>query len=201
MATNPDMESVSDDDPTAALPVLNDFQKTETMVPVRAERRKLFRRQTDDELRDRVVKLEAKQRQQTILFEQVNKALLEKDQQLAALKAEVVSISSQPDSKPSAAKQRVLIRMVGTENVRHEFSESLKIGRAPGNDVCLQEGSVSRFHAELTANGDQTWLKDLGSKNGVFVNGDRAKNQALNHRDLIKIGEAVFRFAFTDNGQ
>ncbi|HEY8448297.1 MAG TPA: FHA domain-containing protein [Thermomicrobiales bacterium] len=45
------------------------------------------------------------------------------------------------------------------------------LGRHPACDVALDDTSVSAQHAELTATDDGWWLRDLGSTNGTFVNG------------------------------
>ncbi len=53
----------------------------------------------------------------------------------------------------------------------------LDLGRAPENELCLSEPEVSRRHARLRLSADQQAvdLWDLGSTNGVFVNGKRVE--------------------------
>ncbi|MGI9148116.1 MAG: FHA domain-containing protein [Chloroflexota bacterium] len=50
---------------------------------------------------------------------------------------------------------------------------TLKIGRAPDNDLSLQHPGVSRHHVELSAAGDGMLVTDLGSANGTYVDGVR----------------------------
>jgi len=50
---------------------------------------------------------------------------------------------------------------------------SMTIGRDPGNDLVLEDSSLSRNHARLTLDGDSALLEDLGSRNGTLVNGER----------------------------
>jgi pSer/pThr/pTyr-binding forkhead associated (FHA) protein len=50
---------------------------------------------------------------------------------------------------------------------------SMTIGRGDSCDLQILEGHVSRLHARLESIGDCVWLKDLGSSNGSYVNGER----------------------------
>src|SRR5262249_20992862 len=63
------------------------------------------------------------------------------------------------------------------------------IGRASDNDVVLEDRSVSAHHAVLTATESGFTVKDLGSSNGTFVNGERVSDErALANGDLIRFG-------------
>lgn len=68
----------------------------------------------------------------------------------------------------------------------------LTIGRSVRNEVCLEDPFASRLHAELRIEGDTYWLSDLGSANGVFVNGQRISGtvQVL-PGDRVQIGESL----------
>lgn len=68
------------------------------------------------------------------------------------------------------------------------------IGRGPGNHVCIPLASVSRSHARLTPAVDGVLLEDLGSRNGVRVNGIRIVRQRLRTGDIVAIGPVRFRF-------
>jgi hypothetical protein len=68
------------------------------------------------------------------------------------------------------------------------------IGRSRDCDVTLDDPNVSRRHAELR-NEDGRWIvTDLGSTNGVKVNGRRAESAALEPGDELQFGLARFRF-------
>ncbi len=75
-------------------------------------------------------------------------------------------------------------------------TQTVTIGRAPGNTILLPHPLVSQRHAELRreANGTYT-LVDRGSTNGTFVNGMRIRSVRLNPGDEVRIGP--FRFVFT----
>ena len=67
------------------------------------------------------------------------------------------------------------------------------IGRADECDVILNNGSVSRQHAEVTKNNNGSYsIKDLNSTNGTFVNGRKIKGlQTIVHADKIFIGKLL----------
>ena len=65
------------------------------------------------------------------------------------------------------------------------------IGRASESDVRLFSPSVSRAHAELRLEGNHILLRDLGSRNGIVVNGSRVPQRLLRNGDLIRIGDCL----------
>jgi hypothetical protein len=73
---------------------------------------------------------------------------------------------------------------------------SYVFGREAGVDILLQDALVSRRHAEVRWRTDDGWdLVDLGSRNGVSVNGMRVKESAaLQDGDQVAIGGQVFRY-------
>ena len=70
----------------------------------------------------------------------------------------------------------------------------LTFGRDGASGVALTDGSVSRQHAELSLTAGGPVLKDLGSRNGVRVNGVPRKRAILQAGDLFEIGIYKFRF-------
>jgi ABC-type multidrug transport system ATPase subunit len=72
----------------------------------------------------------------------------------------------------------------------------LRVGRAPDNDLVLDDPLVSRYHAELRKGHSGGFeLADLGSQNGTFVNGGRIAMQPLTGSDRIGIGHSTFRLS------
>ncbi|MEZ6188820.1 MAG: FHA domain-containing protein [Planctomycetota bacterium] len=72
------------------------------------------------------------------------------------------------------AKHCMLIRAPGTKPHRLYPGEKLQVGRESGNDIVLKHGSVSRRHAEIVwdKDEDRPYVRDLGSANGVEVDGE-----------------------------
>ena len=63
------------------------------------------------------------------------------------------------------------------------------IGRTADNDIQIRSKFVSRHHAQITIDVQQTLLEDLNSTNGVFINARRIKRHRLNDGDRIQLGE------------
>jgi hypothetical protein len=76
----------------------------------------------------------------------------------------------------------------------------LTIGRAPGNDLILSDDTISWHHAQLWLEGGVPWLRDVGSRNGTFVNDNRCLGSTrLSDGDKVRLGpllELVVRGAF-----
>ena len=68
------------------------------------------------------------------------------------------------------------------------------IGRAPGNDVVLENLLVSGHHARIHQTGGDYILTDLQSKNGTYVNGARITTAKLKHGDQILVGKHTLVF-------
>nr|HRC85968.1 FHA domain-containing protein [Thermoanaerobaculia bacterium] len=64
----------------------------------------------------------------------------------------------------------------------------LRIGRGPDNDLVLPDPAVSRNHALLSRRGAEWWLVDLGSTNGLEVNGEAVLEARLRPGDRVLIG-------------
>jgi pSer/pThr/pTyr-binding forkhead associated (FHA) protein len=64
----------------------------------------------------------------------------------------------------------------------------ITIGRAPSNNLVVDEGAVSKVHARIERTKDQLVLEDLGSANGTFVNGARLNEAFLKDGDAVSLG-------------
>jgi pSer/pThr/pTyr-binding forkhead associated (FHA) protein len=76
--------------------------------------------------------------------------------------------------------------------------ERMTIGRHRHNDIVLEHQTVSGEHAAITTILDDSFLEDLYSTNGTFVNGQRVARHHLRHGDTI--GLARYRIAFVADG-
>lgn len=75
---------------------------------------------------------------------------------------------------------------------------TFRIGRGSGNDIVLQDNQASRQHAEVSQQGEQYFVRDLGSTNGTFVDGERVTGpRLLQPGDQIQIGETILGFQLT----
>jgi hypothetical protein len=79
--------------------------------------------------------------------------------------------------------------------------EALRIGRSADCGLRLDHPSVSRAHAELADAGDGWCLRDLGSKNGTFVDGARVGEARLERACWLRFGDVHCEFALLDAAQ
>lgn len=75
-----------------------------------------------------------------------------------------------------------------------EIKDILVLGRSRKCDILIDDGLVSRAHAELHFRNGELWLKDLQSRNGTFVNQIRIDEVQLNPSDIFKVGRSEFLF-------
>src|SRR5262249_16887985 len=68
------------------------------------------------------------------------------------------------------------------------LKSDLAVGRNKGNDIGLNHPSVWRKHAKFEIRGDQWWIVDLKSTNGVKVNGNLVAESPVNADDKISVG-------------
>lgn len=72
--------------------------------------------------------------------------------------------------------------------------ERLTIGRKPDNDIPIDNLAVSGKHALVITILDDSFLEDLGSTNGSYVNGKLVKKHALKDGDVIAIGKHELKY-------
>jgi hypothetical protein len=75
------------------------------------------------------------------------------------------------------------------------MDEVTTIGSVAGNTVVLADPAVSRKHAGIRKIDSNYELADLGSTNGVYVNGHKVPKKTLEPGDIIRVGntEAIFK--------
>lgn len=102
-----------------------------------------------------------------------------------------------------AAKFCMLVRVPGDKPKRLFPGEKLSVGREPGNDIVLRNGSVSRKHAEIVwdSDEDRPYILDLDSANGVEVDGDFIEPQAyLTGGNSVLVGDFTLAFELRSVG-
>jgi hypothetical protein len=82
------------------------------------------------------------------------------------------------------------------DGTRYEVKQRrVVIGRSRDCDIQLADTNVSRRHAELRQEGASYWIVDLGSTNGIEVNGKRVKRAKLTDGDTITLGSTKVAFS------
>jgi len=72
------------------------------------------------------------------------------------------------------------------------MKSTVKIGRDKSNDIEINEPRISRNHALITDLGNGTYeIKDLGSTNGTFVNGERIAQQIITPEDKVEVATCL----------
>jgi pSer/pThr/pTyr-binding forkhead associated (FHA) protein len=65
----------------------------------------------------------------------------------------------------------------------------MKIGRKPGCDIHLDNLAVSGEHANIFTIGEDSFVQDMGSTNGTFINNKRITKHHLRNGDTVVIGK------------
>jgi pSer/pThr/pTyr-binding forkhead associated (FHA) protein len=102
--------------------------------------------------------------------------------------ASAAELGLEPEPEPPPA--------VYIGNRSHDLTKpKIVIGRSKESDIRVSDPNVSRRHAEIRQEGSNYWIVDLGSTNGISVNGRALKRAKLDDEDRITLGstELVFR--------
>lgn len=90
-------------------------------------------------------------------------------------------------------------RLTSTDGLQqHELRAGVQlvVGRAPSSDIAIFDPTISRRHAELQVDESGLHVRDLGSSNGTFRNGERLEDQnavQLEPGDTVTFGKVAFR--------
>ena len=79
--------------------------------------------------------------------------------------------------------------------------ERYTIGRLPDNDIRIDNPAVSGHHSLIINILNDSFLEDLNSTNGTYVNGKLIKKHAMQHGDVITVGHHQLRFVEDDEQQ
>jgi hypothetical protein len=104
-----------------------------------------------------------------------------------AASAEELGLEPEPEPEPAASLT------IGGRS--HDLRKpNVVIGRSKESDIRVSDPNISRRHAEIRQEGSTYWIVDLGSTNGISVNGRSVKRAKLDDGDRITLGstEVVF---------
>ena len=86
-----------------------------------------------------------------------------------------------------------MLQLILQDLVLKEYSltdgANLMVGRVLGNDIVLEDMTVSRLHATIEVKGRKLVVSDQESKNGTVVNGTRVRSTELYDGDIVRIGK------------
>src|SRR5258706_9555861 len=97
---------------------------------------------------------------------------------------------------------RLLLTLEGQMMAEYNMNkERYTIGRLPDNDIRSDNPAVSGHHSLIINILNDSFLEDLNSTNGTYVNGKLIKKHALQHGDVITCGHHQLRFVEDDTAQ
>jgi diguanylate cyclase (GGDEF)-like protein len=101
-----------------------------------------------------------------------------------------------------AAQKNAYLIVINGRSVGRMYKVSTTdtvMGRSPDVDVIIEDEGVSRQHAKIENREDGMVLMDMGSTNGIFVNGKKVKRHYLNDGDRLQIGSTtILKFSYQD---
>ena len=90
---------------------------------------------------------------------------------------------------------RLVLSLDGQVLAEYNMSkERYTVGRLPDNDIRIDNPAVSGHHALIINILNDSFLEDLNSTNGTYVNGKIVKKHAMQHGDVITVGHHALRF-------
>jgi predicted component of type VI protein secretion system len=96
---------------------------------------------------------------------------------------------------------RLILSLNGQQMADYNMSkERYTIGRLADNDVRIDNPTVSGHHSLIINILNDSFLEDLNSTNGTYVNGKLIKKHALQHGDVVTVGKHQLRYVDSDQG-
>src|SRR6476660_7893238 len=97
---------------------------------------------------------------------------------------------------------RLILSLDGQTLAEYNMTkERYTVGRLPDNDIRIDNAAVSGHHSLIINILNDSFLEDLNSTNGTYVNGKLIKKHALQHGDVITVGHHQLRFVEDDEAQ
>src|ERR1700678_4271467 len=97
---------------------------------------------------------------------------------------------------------RLILSLDGSVLAEYNMNkERYTIGRLPDNDIRIDNPAVSGHHSLIINILNDSFLEDLNSTNGTYVNGKLIKKHAMQHGDVVTVGHHQLRFVEDDEQQ
>src|SRR6476659_6064597 len=96
---------------------------------------------------------------------------------------------------------KLVLLSAGMTGRTHELkADTTTIGRLEDNTFQIAEPSVSSHHCEILLRGADIVVKDLGSTNGTFVNGEKVTEQVVKPGQIVRLGQIEMRLEGESGG-
>ncbi|MCU0236712.1 MAG: GGDEF domain-containing protein [Acidobacteria bacterium] len=118
------------------------------------------------------------------------------------------SLVTPPGDEPRPPERSILLVIIAgseTDFGRHFVleREEATIGRDEGNDIVIHDGKISKLHCAISVvrggrGVESIDLRDLGTTNGTFVNGEPVARTTLTAGDKIQVGDTILQLSYGD---
>jgi membrane-bound lytic murein transglycosylase D len=88
----------------------------------------------------------------------------------------------------SPPRLHVSIATSAADRKDYQFSNAFRIGRSDECEVCFNHQYLSRVHVEVFFDKGQWWVRDLASRNGVYVDGQRVELVGVSPSTILRLG-------------
>lgn len=88
------------------------------------------------------------------------------------------------------------------KTITHELKlgpGAISLGRAADNDICITDISVSAFHARIFTYFNTSYIEDLDSTNGTFLNNRKIHKHIIHPGDVIRLGTITIKITDKDD--
>jgi len=148
--------------------------------------------------------LSRKRQKVTVKVSRTTEGLAAPGASLADIEDETVFVPDDGEKKPHPPASLIVIESVDlSPGISFEIRGSATIGRSGDNDIHIPDKPVSRRHAEVYFDNDTCYIRDLGSKNGVKIDGRRIPPEGVSLYDSAKIQlgpKTILEFNIVDLG-
>jgi len=93
----------------------------------------------------------------------------------------------------------ILSRSMEVKSRHQHGSMPIRIGRAYNNDIILDDPHIAAYHVIVDRDGEDSFtIRDLGSLNGIFIDGNRQTESKINTATVFRLGHTYLRIRSTD---
>jgi predicted component of type VI protein secretion system len=90
--------------------------------------------------------------------------------------------------------RRLLVTSDGLTEREWLLVSNVVVGRDPMCDISEPDSLLSRRHAEFVVSSESVLVRDLGSRNGIFINGVKVAESRIQPGDAVQIGNLIMRY-------
>jgi pSer/pThr/pTyr-binding forkhead associated (FHA) protein len=135
------------------------------------------------------------------MFKDSDKTIISNKKNLRIMEKEKLGLSSTQEisrktfvGRISTVQHAFLEIMDGEKRTFTLGEDDVIIGRVDDCDIQIATTNVSRRHARISYNNEEYRIEDLGSTNGIYINGVKVERCVLRKHDVLEIGGVKILF-------